>query len=78
METDMDTMQEMVAELRSLRLTVQELVAVLTPREDEPSPERDLITVMADLTGAVDDAAAVVSAMHSTVSTLARSASVPA
>ena len=74
----MDQVQEIIAELRSLRLTVQELVAVLTPKEDEPSPERDLINVLSELTGAVDDASSVVSAMHSTVSRIGQGALAPA
>jgi len=37
---------------------------------DEPSPEKDLITVLLDLTAAVEDAAGAVTAVHSAVSGL--------
>lgn len=59
-----------VRELAAQRRLLEALVTALAP--DETPAERSLIETLDALTASVDDAGAVVSSLHSTVSSLAR------
>ncbi|AWI91638.1 hypothetical protein C0214_10900 [Methylobacterium sp. DM1] len=65
-----DRLDALTQEVRALRRLVEALVTALAP--DETPAERSLIETLTELTQSVDDAGAVVSSMHSTVSSLAR------
>lgn len=59
-----------VRELAAQRRLLEALVTALAP--EETPAERSLVETLDALTATVDDQSAVVSAMHSTVSSLAR------
>jgi hypothetical protein len=65
-----EKLDALTQEVRSLRRLLEALVGALAP--DETLAERSLIETLTELTQTVDDQSGVVSAMHSTVSSLAR------
>lgn len=65
-----ERLDQIVRELAAQRRLLEALVTALAP--EETPAERSLIETLTELTQSVDDAGAVVSAMHSTVSSLAR------
>lgn len=65
-----DKLDAILSETRAVRRLLEALVTALAP--DETPAERTLLETLTELTQSVDDTGAVVSAMHSHVSSLAR------
>jgi hypothetical protein len=65
-----DRLDAILTETRAVRRLLEALVGALAP--EETPAERSMLEVLQELTTAVDDTGGVVSAMHSTVSSLAR------